>query len=80
MAEEMPMPFEERQRRYASYLGEAEELAEKLQKQKPPKDFILEGTLGKLQFFVLPECCVRPGTTNSRNGFIGKLTSIFSSK
>jgi len=80
MAEEMPMPFEERQRRYTSYLEEADKLAGKLQKQKRPKDYVLEGTLGKLQFFVLPECCVRPGTTNSRNGFIGKLTSFFSSK
>ncbi len=74
------MPLEERQRRYTSYLEEADKLAEELRKQKPPIDYTLEGTLGKLQFFVLPECCIKPGTNNTHKGFMGKLTSIFSGK
>ena len=60
MCEETPMPFEERQKCYKSYLEEAKKLAEKLQKQDQPTKQTLEGTLGELQFFALPECCIQP--------------------
>jgi len=77
MGEEMPMPHEERQNRYASYLEEALRLAKKLQKQNPSVEHELGGTLGELQFFALPECCITPGSQKGRKGFIGKLKALF---
>ena len=62
--EEAPMHCEERQRRYASYLEEAEKLASELQKQVPPAEHTLEGSLGELQFFSLPECCLKADPLN----------------
>ena len=72
------MPYEERQKRYTSYLEEASKLARKLQKQDPSVEHELDGALGELQFFALPECCITPGNQKGRKGFIGKLKSIFS--
>jgi len=77
MGEEMPMPYEERQKRYTSYLGEALQLAQKLQKLDPSVEHQLEGALGELQFFALPECSVKPGDDKAGRGFIGKLKSLF---
>ncbi len=58
--DDTPMPFEERRLRYTSYLDEALEWARKLEKQEPSAAHHLEGTLGELQFFSLPECCMNP--------------------
>jgi len=58
MGEQMPMPYEERKMRYTGYLEEALRLAQKLQKQDPSVEHALEGTLGELQFFALPECSI----------------------
>ena len=78
---EPPMPFEERQMRYASYLEEAEQWARKLRKQKPAmEEYTLEGKLGDLQFFTVPECCLKPDDRKSGIGFASKLKSIFSRK
>lgn len=79
MEDEKPMPFEERQQRYDSYLAEAERIAKKLQKQKPSPDYELSGTLGELQFFALPECSMQTGSKKPRRGVLGKLKSVFSS-
>ena len=69
--DETPMPYAERQARYSAYLKEAKELASELRLQDPSEQHLLEGTLGELQFFTLPECCVNqetrkpgPGTGN----------------
>lgn len=83
MAEETPMPCAERQKLYSSYLEEALQLAEELQKKDPPVEHLLDGVLGELQFFALPECCIKPGGAQDqkgRKGFISKLKSVFSSK
>ena len=74
------MPYEERQKHYTSYLEEALRLARKLQKQDPSVEHALEGTLGDLQFFALPQCSINPGGKMSRKGLVGKLKSIFSAK
>ena len=58
MAEEMPMPFAERQKCYSRYLEEALLLAGELLKKTPPAEHVLAGKLGELQFFALPECCM----------------------
>lgn len=78
--EEEPMPFEERQKRYAAYLEEAASIARKLQKQTPPVDKTLEGSLGELQFFNLPECCIDGDGKKQGKGVLGKLKSIFGKK
>ncbi len=59
MGEETPMPYGERQKCYTTYLEEAFALALKLQKQAPSIEHTLEGPLGELQFFALPECCIK---------------------
>ncbi len=63
-----PMPVEERRVRYTSYLAEALEWAHKLQEQQPSAAHRLEGTLGELQFFSLPECCMNPETGKKHSG------------
>ena len=78
MGEETPMSVEARQKCYESYLEEARKLARKLQKQNPSTDHLLDGTLGKLQFFALPECCVNSDANKTKKGLMGKLKSIFS--
>ena len=70
-----PMPFEERQKRYTSYLEEAVKLARKLQKHDPSVEHELEGKLSELQFFALPECCMQPDS--KKDGLMGKLKAIF---
>jgi hypothetical protein len=75
--DETPMPFEERQQRYSSYLDEALKWARKLQKQGTSKTHQLEGKLGKLQFFALPECCMNPDAKKASKGLLGKIKSIF---
>ena len=72
-----PMPFEERQKRYTSYLDEALKMARKLAKQDSSEEHILAGTLGELQFFSLPECCVSPGRQNPQKGVMGRIKSLF---
>ncbi len=57
MAERKPMPYETRQQCYTSYLEAAHELAVELQQKRPQKGCLLDGELGQLQFFCLPECC-----------------------
>lgn len=79
-SEEEPMSFEERQKRYTAYLQEAASLAGKLQKKTPPADKILEGSLGELQFFNLPECCIDQGGKKRGKGVLGKLKSVFRKK
>ena len=59
------MPLEERRANYASYLDEAMKWASELEKQAPPRPHMLAGTLGELQFFALPECCVSADTKKS---------------
>ena len=77
MGEETPMPFEERQKRYTSYLEQALQLARKLQKKAPQVEHTLEGKPGELQFFALPECCMGSENKKNRKGLMGKLKSIF---
>ena len=78
--DESPMPHKERDACYKNYLDEASKFAGKLQKQDSSKDYSLEGKLGELQFFALPECCMQTGGKKSRSRLMGKLKSIFSSK
>jgi selenocysteine lyase/cysteine desulfurase len=79
MGEETPMPFEERRKCYESYLREALELAQKLQKKNLTAEHVLEGKAGELQFFALPDCCMDSGNKNKRKGLVGKLKAIFNS-
>jgi len=72
------MSVEARQKCYESYLEEAFKLARKLQKQNPSTDHVLDGTLGELQFFALPECCINSNTSKRKKGLLGKLKSILS--
>jgi hypothetical protein len=58
MAEERPMSFEERQRRYSEYIEEAERMVVELQNQAATVEFELASDLQELQFFALPECCM----------------------
>jgi len=74
--DETPMPFAERRANYKRYLDEAMEWAVKLEKQGPSESHLLEGTLGELQFFTLPECCLNPDTNKSGDGLIGKIKNI----
>ncbi len=80
MGEVTPMPYEERNKCYTSYLEEALKLAKKLQKQDPSVEHALEGALGELQFFALPECSINPDDKKAGSGLMGKLKSIFSNK
>jgi len=80
MGEVTPMPHEERQKRYTSYLKEASKLAGKLQKKSPSVGHELEGKLGELQFFALPECSLTPEGKKTRKGLVGKFKSIFNAK
>ena len=75
--DETPMPVEERRARYAGYLDEALELASQLQERGPSMPCLLEGTLGELQFFSLPECCMNPETKKNHTGLVGKTKTIF---
>jgi selenocysteine lyase/cysteine desulfurase len=77
MGEQTPMPYEERQQCYTSYLDEALKLAKKLQKQSPSVDHELEGKLGELQFFALPECSLQADGSKTRSGLMGKIKAIF---
>ncbi len=75
---EPPMSLEERRGHYEGYLKDATRLAEKLQKQDPHIEKELEGMLGDLQFFTLPECCTETGAKKTRKGVVGKIKSLFS--
>ena len=75
--DETPMPFDERQAHYTAYLREALKLANELQKQNPSELHLLEGTLGELQFFTLPECCVNQETRVKHHELMGKIKSLF---
>ena len=75
---EPPMPLEERRKHYENYLEEARRLAKKLQKQGPLSEKDLEGRLGDLQFFTLPECCTQGNGKKPRIGMMGKIKSLFS--
>jgi len=75
--DETPMPYEERQARYSAYLHEALELANELQRQDPSGQHVLEGTLGELQFFTLPECCINPETRSKHRQLMAKIKAIF---
>ena len=77
-AEETPMPFEERQNRYASYLQEASALATQLQKLPAHVEYRLDGVLGELQFFSLPECSIDTHGRKTGGGILNQLTSIIS--
>jgi len=80
MAEEMTMPYAVRQQHYSSYLAAALQLAAELQKEDPPKEHVLDGVLGELQFFALPEGCIEMPGNKDHMGLVGKLKSIFSRK
>jgi len=80
MGEQTPMPFDERQKRYTSYLQQALKLARKLQKQAPSVEHALDGKLGELQFFALPECSLQEDSEHTGGGLMGKLKSIFKAK
>ena len=75
--DETPMPFDERRARYESYLDDALKWARKLQKQDPSAPHQLEGTLGELQFFSLPESCMKADTSKRQKGLVGKIKAIF---
>jgi len=75
--DETPMPYAERQARYAAYLEEAGKLAAGLQQQGPSAQHLLEGTLGELQFFTLPECCVNQETRAKHRALMGKIKTLF---
>lgn len=60
--DETPLSPEERRANYASYLDDARKWASELEKQAPSKPHLLTGTLGELQFFSLPKCCVSADT------------------
>jgi selenocysteine lyase/cysteine desulfurase len=75
-----PMSVKERQEHYQNYLQEALDLAKKLQKQEPSKEHVLEGRLGELQFFALPDCCIDQHGKKPRNRLMGKLRGMFSTK
>jgi len=75
--DETPMPYAERQTRYSAYLAEAGDLAEELQQQDPSEQHLLEGTLGELQFFTLPECCVNQETRARHRALMGKIKTLF---
>ncbi len=77
MDEQVPMPYEERQRRYTSYLEEALRLTRKLQKQDPSVEHALAGKLGELQFFTLPECCINADGKKARKSLMVKFKAIF---
>lgn len=79
-AREATMPFAERQRCYTSYLEEALEWAHKLEHEPPTVKCVLEGALGELQFFALPECCINPEQMKSDKNLLGKFKSIFKHK
>jgi len=79
MGEETPMPFEERRKCYESYLREALDMAQKLQKKNLTAEHVLEGKAGELQFFALPDCCMDSDKKSRRKGLAGKLKAIFSS-
>lgn len=80
MGEQAPTSFEKRQKCYTSYLEQALELALNLQKQRPSVEHTLDGKLGELQFFALPECCLQQGEKRAVRGLRGKLKSIFKGK
>jgi len=80
MGEQTPMPYEERQKRYTSYLEQALELAKNLQKQHPSVAHELDGKLGELQFFALPECSLQAGGKKAGGGLAGKLKNFFKKK
>ncbi len=79
MGEETPMPLEERRKCYESYLREAREMAQKLQKKNLTAEHVLEGKAGELQFFALPDCCMDSDNKTRRKRLVGKLKAIFSS-
>ena len=80
MGEVAPMPYEERDKRYTSYLEVALKLAKKLQKQDPSVEHALAGALGDLQFFALPKCSINPDDSKTGRGLMGKLKAIFTTK
>ncbi len=80
MVEETPMSVEQRQQSYDSYLKEANQMAEDLQQQELELDYVLDGKLGELQFFALPECCVKPVQAKSKPGWMNKLKSVFGNR
>ncbi|MCW8926103.1 MAG: hypothetical protein OQJ84_07595, partial [Xanthomonadales bacterium] len=75
---EPPMPHDTRNAHYQRYLDEARQLAEKLRMQGPLMEKDLEGMLGDLQFFTLPECCTSKTEESAGRGLMGKLKSLFS--
>jgi selenocysteine lyase/cysteine desulfurase len=58
MGEETPMSMEVRRACYQRYLKEAHDIARTLEQHGSSIAHELRGTLGKLQFFALPECCM----------------------
>ena len=78
MGEESPMPLEVRRACYQRYLKEAVDMAAELGQQDLHGDHDLDGTLGKLQFFTLPQCCVNPDERSVKKGVMGRLKAIFS--
>ena len=75
--DETPMSFDERRNRYTAYLDEALQLARKLEKQEPAGSHQLEGKLGELQFFSLPNCCIDAKKAHKQTGFLNKIRSVF---
>ena len=75
--DETPMSIDERRTRYTSYLDEALQLARKLEKKASSTSHQLEGRLGELQFFSLPECCVNVESENKRGGLMDKIKAVF---
>jgi selenocysteine lyase/cysteine desulfurase len=74
--DETPMSLEERRANYASYLDEARKWASDLEKNAPSTPHLLAGTLGELQFFALPECCVSADTQKPGGKLMNKIKDI----
>ena len=75
--DETPMSFDERRNRYTAYLDEALQLARKLEKREPTGSHQLEGKLGELQFFSLPNCCIDTKQAHKQTGLLNKIKSVF---
>ena len=67
--DETPMSFDERRNRYTAYLDEALQLARKLEEREPAGSHQLEGKLGELQFFSLPDCCIDAKNRKKKRAF-----------
>jgi hypothetical protein len=72
------MPLEVRRACYQRYLKEATDLVEVLRLKDQGTERELDGNLGKLQFFALPECCIGCEEHPPKKGLASKIKAVFS--